>query len=338
MDQPKTMRTCREALVWASSLLQQAGLNPKVAEWVLTHVLAAGRAEFLNMLDQPLPEEQKETFVAYLERILQGEPYQYVLGSAEFYGREFVVNRNVLIPRPETELLVEAVLKLWQSNWWERKNRGESRMASPGQPVRAGNQPLKGRPLKAVDVGTGSGAIAVTLALETAGGRQGEGNGGQGQPAQDGPMASPLEMLAVDISPAALKVAKINAERWQAKVELMHSNWLQALIETGHKVDVIVSNPPYVSLEERYVLDRTVVDYEPHLALFAGDGGLLGYKQIVRQSPAVLNRPGVLAFEVGRGQAEEVIAIIQAVYPEAQCSVIPDWQGIGRVVVAKIEA
>ncbi|MDQ0339396.1 release factor glutamine methyltransferase [Caldalkalibacillus uzonensis] len=311
MNTPGSVCTCREALVWASSLLLQQVLNPKVAEWVLMHVLDVDRASFLNMLDHPLTETQRRSFGERIKRILEGEPYQYVLGTAEFYGREFLVNRDVLIPRPETELLVEEVLKLCQA---------------------------ASHPLKVVDVGTGSGAIAITLALEMGAAVCSQEVENEDRYLSDREQQG-LEpvILAVDISTAALRVAQTNAKRMQAKVTFIHSDWLQALAEAGQRVDLIVSNPPYVPPDERHTLDSAVVDYEPHLALFAENDGLYSYQQIVRQSLSVLNRPGVLAFEVGQGQAEQVAAIIRTAYPQARCLIKPDLQGIERIVVALIE-
>jgi release factor glutamine methyltransferase len=293
------LHTPREALVWASSLLSAGGLNPKVAEWILMDLLSQDKTRFLAGLDDPLPPEQGEAYHAKIKRVAQGEPYQYVLGSAEFYGRSFVVNPAVLIPRPETELLVEEVLKA-VAPLAEQKS------------------------LCIVDVGTGSGAIAITLDLEL-----------KERLAQKGSLAE-VDILAVDISEPALEVARLNAARLGAKVTFLHSDLLTGLIKSNGKVDVLVSNPPYVSVHEQDLMDPSVLGHEPHLALFAGEDGLFFYRKIIQQSLTVLNQPGWLAFEVGANQAEAVQSIIAQAYPQAVLSTKRDWQGHKRVVMAKI--
>lgn len=298
MDDAPFGRTCREALVWASSLLFQHRLNPKVAEWALLKLLDVDKTRFLTLLDTPLTLSQRLSFQEQMERVLAGEPYQYVLGSTQFFGREFDVNPAVLIPRPETELLVEEVLRTVKALPWFQKSQSE-------------------RALKAVDVGTGSGAIAITLALE---------------------LGPTWQVYGVDISPEALHVARQNARRLNAQVILEESDWLKALLDRGEELDLIVSNPPYVSPNEKALLDATVVEHEPHVALFAEKDGLASYEQILAQARFLLKRPGLIAFEVGQGQAEAVAQLIRENFAGVRCQIKPDWQGIQRLVLAQIEA
>lgn len=193
--------TYREALHRASSLLEQNQLNPKIAEWLMLHAAQIERREWLEKLNDIISVSLLDIYISWIRRVIEGEPYQYITEVEEFYGREFHVNSAVLIPRPETELLVEHVLAYRQEVW----------------PALQQDQQIKG-----VDVGTGSGVIAISLALED----------------------PKLEMLAVDLSESALEVAQKNADRWRAQVQFLPSDLLTSLQQAQEKVDVIVSNPP----------------------------------------------------------------------------------------------
>lgn len=265
--------------------------NPQIARWLLMHLLNVDQNELISVLDKPISTEHKRSYTHWIERVLSGEPYQYIVGSEEFFGRPFEVNPAVLIPRPETESLVEAVIERVRKLWPERSS------------------------VAGVDVGTGSGVIATSLAL-----------------------ACPqLSMTAVDISSEALELAERNARKHGARVRFVHSDLLQALITSKQKVNLIVSNPPYVAESEREQLSRTVVDYEPHVALFAKEEGLYYYRQIIGQSTDVLLKPGLIAFEVGHGQAEQVVQLILNTYPKARCQIRTDLSGIERIVLAAVD-
>lgn len=309
-------KTYREALMWASSLFQphrsdrsgchavhthgaertsgsifQPTLNPKIAEWLLLHLTADDRTSWLQRLDDRMTEEHWVTYQEWVSRVLDGEPYQYVIGTQEFYGRPFFVNANVLIPRPETELLVEHVLRV--GRWFVPE---ASRI---------------------VDVGTGSGAIAVTLALEW----------------------EETDVWATDISSAALSVAKQNAQSLNAHVHFLQGNLLEPYIKLcapERNVDILVSNPPYIPLEQRESLARTVLDFEPHTALFAMEEGTYFYRHILKQAQSVLADRSLIAFEVGIGQAEAVQALIHEYFPSADVQISMDLQGIERIVTAAI--
>lgn len=290
------MQTLREALQWASSLLSSKDLNPKIAQWVLMDLLHLDLTQLTFRLDDPLPPKTREAFQEKIERIASGEPYQYVLGKADFYGRPFRVTPAVLIPRPETELLVEETLKAIRR--------------------------LPGRtPLRVVDVGTGSGAIAITLALEL---------GSSSFP-------RPVQVYGLDISAEALEVARHNARALKADVTFWASDLLSRYIGEGLKAEVIVSNPPYIPFSQRDKLDPQVAAYEPHLALFAEEGGLFFYRAIVEQAQRVFTRPALLAFEVGAGQAKDVRRIILQAYPQACIHIRKDYQGHERVVLAFLD-
>jgi release factor glutamine methyltransferase len=284
--------TFREVLKRASSLLTKGDYNPKIAEWLMLHLLQIDRHEWLDTLNKTATNEEEGLYLGWIQDVLEGKPYQYITGVEEFYGREFRVSPAVLIPRPETELLVEHVTKLL------RKTDQTSSRKKIG-----------------VDVGTGSGIIAITLALE---------------------LGDSVEMLAVDISAEAIDIAKENAAYQSAKVHFMESDLLSTLHESQQMVDFIVSNPPYIPYTDISTLYKNVIDHEPHLALFAEEQGLWFYKEIVKQSRGILRSGGILAFEIGIHQEEPVVQLIRSVYPKAQCKIEKDYNAINRMVFAEI--
>ena len=213
----------------------------------------------------------------YLNDRMKGKPTQYITGNQEFYGRDFRVNPAVLIPRPETEHLVEAVLTALQN------------------------------PARILDVGTGSGAIAITLALE----------------------AARHTVFATDISPKALEVATQNAFTRRANVRFLNADLLTAIAD--HSLDAVVSNPPYVPDADAPTMQREVRDWEPHLALFAGQTGLDIYRHLIPEAARVLKPGGLLALEFGFGQSEALTALT-ATWQNVQIK--PDLAGIPRVLLA----
>jgi release factor glutamine methyltransferase len=250
------------------------------AETLLLHLIQRDRA-FLAA--NPLSELSAEGAVRYyalIERRLGGEPIQYITGETEFYGLPFHVDRNVLIPRPETEHLVEKVLSL---------------AAGFEKP-------------RIVDVGTGSGAIAIALA--------------QKLPA--------AQLTAIDISPAASAVARANAKRNHVadQVRFLEGDLLAPV--TGEHFEFVVSNPPYVAENERTSLSVEVRDHEPATALFAGANGLDIYRRLIPDARAVLVPGGFLAMEIGCGQDSAVAALLANSNFE-QIEFTADLQGIPRV-------
>ncbi|MET3506770.1 peptide chain release factor N(5)-glutamine methyltransferase [Halalkalibacter oceani] len=282
----KTM-TLHEALRWASSFLEQRSLEQPVAEWLLRHYLQLDRAQLLMRLHDPVPGELITRLKQDLARHAEGIPVQHLIGYEEFYGRKFIVNSDVLIPRPETEELVQAVLGLKASRFADRT-------------------------VTAADIGTGSGAIAVTLALE----------------------APEIELYAVDLSEAALKIAERNAAGLGADVSFLRGDLLEPLLERGLKMDIVVSNPPYIPLADEQELAVHVKDHEPHLALFGGEDGLVLYRRMIGQLPAVVKAEAIIAFEVGIGQAEAVRDMLQHAFPKAETEIRRDINGKERIVLA----
>jgi release factor glutamine methyltransferase len=269
----------RTALAQGTDLLAAAGVTaPRLtAEVLLGHAVHCGREYFYAHPERELREIEWIHYGRYLHERIKGKPTQYITKVQEFYGREFRVTPAVLIPRPETELLVETLLRT-------------DRPAGP-----------------AIDVGTGSGAIAVTLALEGA-----------------------IDLTAADISRPALKVAAANAERLGASVSFVESDLLQAFADAS--AAVIVSNPPYVASGDAAEMQREVREWEPHLALFAGPNGLAVYERLIPEARRVLRPGGLLALELGFGQAEAVSALAAG---WRDLRTIPDLAGIPRVLVCR---
>lgn len=276
-----------EALAWASSFLQENNREEYAAELALRHVLGVSRTEFLTRLREPLREEEWQTFYEYMLAHGRGVPIQYLLGFEEFYGRRFLVNEHVLIPRPETEELVYGIL--------ERIER-----IFPGS----------GRTLHVLDIGTGSGIIAITMKLE--------------RPA--------LHVTATDISKEALAVAQENARRLGAEITWVHGDLLEPFLKSDQGFDIILSNPPYIGTREKEQLSTVVKDHEPASALFAGEDGLDLYRRLAEQLPAVLRKPGLLGLEIGAHQGKAVRQLLLAKFPQSQVEIVKDINGNERMV------
>lgn len=281
-------RTVLEALQWASSFLKRRDNAP---ELLLMHYLKVERHEFLLRLNEPLPDRVWYCFQHDLKRYKEEHvPVQYLIGQEQFYGRPFLVNSSVLIPRPETEELVLLVLNKINEHFQQATS------------------------VHACDVGTGSGAIAITLALE----------------------APRLHVVATDISEAALAVAKRNAEKLSARVSFCQGDLLTPLIARGKRVDIVVSNPPYIETETVAELAPNVRDYEPVLALDGGHDGLEYYRRIIEGLPAVLAEQALVAFEVGVGQAETVARLLKETLAQAVVTIHTDMNQKERIVLAEM--
>jgi release factor glutamine methyltransferase len=271
--------TLGAALVQAVRLLEDGGTAaPQLtAEVLLAHAIRRQRVFLYAHPERELTEVEWLHFGRYVHERLQGKPTQYITGRQEFYGREFRVTADVLIPRPETEHVVEVAL----------------------QRLRGG--------MRFLDVGCGSGALAVTLQLETG-----------------------AEAWACDISAPAAAMAVGNAQRLGAQVHTVVCDLMEAL--APNSVDLIVSNPPYVPIAQREGLQREVRDWEPHVALFAGQTGFELYERIVEGAPRVLRPGGWLVMELGFGSSERVAALLSG---WSSLKIDPDLAGIPRVIAAR---
>jgi release factor glutamine methyltransferase len=280
--------TIAEALAWgAAALAQSQELAPRSrpdAALLLRHALRIDAAEMFAHDERVLTPEQAEQFQALIEQRRSGKPIQYIIGQQEFFGLPFLVTPDVLIPRPETEHLVEATI---------------ARLQYVQHP-------------RIVDVGTGSGAIAVALAHAL-------------------PQA---QIVALDISPAALKVAAENAARNGVadRIRFAESDILAAV--AGESFDAVVSNPPYITLSERASLPVEVREYEPSSALFAGPTGLEIYERLIEEALHVLIPGGWLLMEIGHDQRDAVAAFLKGWYV---IEFIVDLQGTPRVAVGRTQ-
>jgi release factor glutamine methyltransferase len=249
---------------------------------LLLHATGLSRTDLITQPERPLSPGQAETYRELIDRRKRHEPTQYITGEREFYGLTFKVGPNVLIPRPETEHLVEAALERVPPN----------------------------APFRIADVGTGSGAIAVALAVARPSAR----------------------VTAVDISAAALKIASQNASAHQVaeQIEFAEANLLEGI--EASSFDMVVSNPPYIPSGERETLDPEVREFEPATALFAGPTGVEIYERLIPQAANALRPGGWLLMEIGAGQQ---LQLSQLLKHWSNVSFIPDLQGIPRVAVAQ---
>ncbi|MCA1055095.1 peptide chain release factor N(5)-glutamine methyltransferase [Rossellomorea aquimaris] len=280
--------TVFEALKWASSFLKKQNRDENAGEIYLRHLLDMSRSQLLAEQRMEISAEKWEEFQQGVRSHADGVPIQHIIGFEEFYGRTFLVNEHVLIPRPETEELIYYGL--------EKMKRLFPRGGS----------------LRAADIGTGSGAIAITLKLEST--------------------AWPVEMMAVDISEEALCVAKENSQRLGAEVSFYQGDLLKPLMDDGVKLDIMLSNPPYIPLGDRETMSEVVVDHEPQLALFGGEDGYDLYRRFMDELPSVMNDAFLIGFEVGAGQGETVADMLRETFPEAETEVVFDINGKDRMV------
>ncbi len=271
-------------LRWGTDQLRAAGVEaPRLdAEVLLADVLGWTRAQLLAREELPMPPCREALYREHVARRARGEPVAYILGRREFYGREFTVNRHVLIPRPETELLVELALAH-----------------------------LAGRPgALAADIGTGSGAIAVTLAAE----------------------CPDVRVIATDISADALDVARRNAVR-HGVADRVQFRLGHLLAPLDVPVYVLCANLPYVGTDEAPLLPRDVIAYEPHTALFAGrEGFTLIHELITSLTPDHVERGGTVLLEVGYGHGRRVAELASRRWPRATVRLHKDLAGHDRVV------
>jgi release factor glutamine methyltransferase len=273
----QALRLAREAL-----LKQNIYEAPIESEVLLRHNLGLSRADFYRDLDRNISPAEEARFRGFIDRRLAGEPTAYITGHREFYGLDFFVDRRVLIPRPETETLVDEALKISVS----------------GTRVFA-------------DIGTGSGAVAISIAVTL----------------------SQARIFAVDVSGPALEVAAINCRKHgvESQVTLLPGNLLEPL---PGLVDVILANLPYVPQADLPAVNTA--GYEPPSALDGGPDGLDLIRNIIAQASAYLVPYGRLLLEHGMGQENEIAAIFHSRYPNGQVDLVPDLAGIKRVAILTV--
>ena len=291
----KDIWTIFKSLSWAETYLKRFKVSEaKIdAEYLLSHILKCKRQELYLNSERQLTNNEINIYKGFIQRRSKREPIQYIIGEEEFRGLIFKVTRDVLIPRPETELLVEEAVKIIREQGSGANGQGSSVI---------------------VDLCAGSGCIAVSVAKEIEGCR----------------------VYATDISEKALSVAKENAERngVENKITFLQGSFFEPLKNLGleEKIDIILSNPPYVSKRDMEKIQPEIKEYEPQIALYGGEDGLDSYRKIIPEAFAYLKKGGCLILEIGYGQAEAINELF-AQYPAyGEIEIIKDLSGIERVV------
>ena len=263
--------------------LFQAGQGEQAAQLLMVELCRKNDISLYAQMDQQIPEEIATDYLEGIHKMELGQPLGYVLGYEWFYGYDFIVNEDVLIPRPETEELVGLVLQLYDDHFSEKE-------------------------VTVFDVATGSGAIGITLDKE-------EKN---------------MKVFASDISQEALEVAKKNNEHLKADVQFYQGSMLDPFIKKDMHCDILVCNPPYIPQEED--MEASVVDYEPHVALFGGDDGLRFYRELFEKADQVLNEGAILAFEMGYDQGQSLKELARQYFPNAKIMVHKDMSQKDRML------
>jgi len=279
--------TLSEALRSASNSLSTVEIEDALveAELLLGYVLGVSKAQLYSQPERSLTAEEAGHLQQLVQRRLLREPTAYILKRGEFYGFDFYLDRRVLIPRPESELLVEKTIEF-----------ASTRLSAENGFIIA-------------DIGTGCGAVAISLALSL----------------------PEVRIYATDISDSALQVASVNCRRHKVggRVKLLQGDLLEPLPEL---VDVIVANLPYIRDCEFCALSPEIVDFEPVIALSGGEDGLDKIRCLLQQAPGKIRTGGCLLLEAGQGQDKAVSSIINSHFPPASIELIPDLSGINRVM------
>ena len=278
------MATVKQLINEAESKLDAEYKDVNVAKVLFYHLANKEPHELYLMYDEEVDPELEAKFLAGMEEYYQGRPIQYIKGVETFFGRDFKVNEDVLIPRYETEELVENILYHIDDYFSDYQT------------------------IDLCDVGTGSGAIAISLALEE----------------------SRTNVYASDISSKAIEVAKENAANLGANVNFMVGDLLEPLLEKEIKVDIFVSNPPYIPNNQE--IEAMVKDNEPHVALFGGNDGLYFYRRIFKEVKPLLKDRALLAFEMGFDQRELMEEALQTYFPDDRHEIIKDINGKDRML------
>lgn len=271
--------TYQEVLARASSFLTLNNKDSDAAMWLLLNRLGWTKTDWLMHHREKIPIQIHQQFNSDIEQLLEDYPPQYIIGKTDFFGREFKVTKETLIPRPETEELVELCLETVVNN-----------------------------NVKVVDIGTGSGAIALTLKKE--------------RPNWD--------IVATDISERALEVAKVNANQLNASIDFREGDLIEPIQD--ERFDVVISNPPYISYDEKNIMGESVLKFEPHVALFADNNGLFVYEQLANSLSTILNENGMLFLEIGYSQGNAVRELFQQQFPTREVRIKKDLSGKDRFV------
>lgn len=274
----------KEALTWGILELEDFTSKQLESRILLASILKTTQEGLLIRYNEPISQEEEKTFYEHIKCRKALEPIAYIVGKKEFYGRDFIVNKHVLIPRPETELIIDRVVLEYQKNFADKE-------------------------VTILDLGTGSGAIAVTLAT----------------------LIPQAKIVAIDISDEALALAAENAKLHDAiaQIQFIKSDWYSNL--SGKKFDFIISNPPYISPDNKIYMAQETILYEPEQALFAVENGLINYRKIIFELNNFLKNENKVFLEIGFNQAEDVINILKE-YPFTEIVISKDLSGHNRVI------
>lgn len=264
--------------------LYKAGQGEQAATLLMVELCRQKGINLYMDMDEEILDTIRVDYLEAIHEMEKGKPLSYVLGYESFYGYDFIVNEDVLIPRPETEELVGLVLSLFDEHFSESKH------------------------VTVFDVATGSGAIGITLDLE--------------EPRMD--------VIASDISSKAVDVALQNNEKLQGHVNFIIGNMLDPFIERDLHCDICVCNPPYIPSDEK--MEHSVVDFEPHVALFGGKDGLKFYRDVFEKADQVLKEKAFMAFEIGYDQRESLSQLAREYFPDAKIEVHKDMSGKDRML------
>jgi release factor glutamine methyltransferase len=279
-----------EIIAEAGKRLKDVGIDAGAAEAeiILCELFDSDRLFLYLHGPSLIDDELLKKFNAIIERRLTRYPLQYILGSSWFFGRKFMVNESVMVPCPETELLLVSI-------------------------VRTARQ-CESDPVRVLDIGTGSGVVAVSAKLEN----------------------PDLDVVALDLSEEALKVAKTNADRFEVldEIRFIRSDLFSAL-KADQKFDIIASNPPYIADGDKETLPPEV-KADPEQALFAGKKGLDFIERLIAEAPDYLGRPGYLIFEIGYDQSREIFEMIENDSRYSDCSILKDLGDIDRLAICKV--
>lgn len=274
----------KEALMWGILELEDFTSKQLESRILLANILKTTQEGLLIRYNEPISQEEEKTFYEHIKCRKALEPIAYIVGKKEFYGRDFIVNKHVLIPRPETELIIDRVVLEYQKNFADKE-------------------------VTILDLGTGSGAIAVTLAT----------------------LIPQAKIIAIDISDEALALAAENAKLYGsiAQIQFIKSDWYSNL--PAKKFDFIISNPPYISPDNKIYMAQETILYEPEHALFAVENGLINYRKIIFGLNNFLKNENKVFLEIGFNQAKDVINIIKE-YSFTEIIISKDLSGHDRVI------
>ena len=270
----------KEKFAEAKTIAINEGFESTRAEWLFLDVFGWSKTDYLIHKDEQMSLTSINKLDKALDRMVTGEPIQYIVGFQSFYGYQFKVNQHCLIPRPETEEVMLHFLELCKKTD------------------------------TIADIGTGSGAIAITLKL----------------------LQPELNVIATDLYEDALSVAKQNASHYHQNIQFFFFFSLKPLIEKDIKLDGLISNPPYIGHSEIIDMESTVLNYEPHHALFAEKNGFAIYESILEDLPFVMKQGGHVVFEIGYQQGDILKRMVQDLYPEKEVEIFKDINGNQRIL------